>query len=94
MTGTSLEHSPQFYTHHSFVDAIACSLANVIAFSSLVGRVKILESFFLSLLGTFIYEVNNQLFWRYGISDTGYGMRIFVFGGFMGLISSLLLGKK
>lgn len=45
MTGTSLEHSPQFYTHHSFVDAIACSLANVIAFSSLVGRVKILESF-------------------------------------------------
>ena len=41
MTGTSLQHDTQFYTHHSFVDAIACALANVVAFSSLVGRIKI-----------------------------------------------------
>lgn len=50
--------------------------------------------FFLSLFGTFIYIVNEQLLWRYGISDTGYGMRIFIYGGFMGLISSCILGRK
>jgi hypothetical protein len=93
-TGTTLEHAVQFFTHHSFVDAIACALANVVAFSSLVGRIKIIESFFLSLLGTFIYEINNQLLWRYYVSDTGYGMRIFIFGGIMGLISSVILAKK
>ena len=41
-TGTTLEHAVQFFTHHSFVDAIACALANVVAFSSLVGRIKML----------------------------------------------------
>ena len=92
--GTGYEHDPQFFSHHSFVDAIACAIANIVAFGSLVGRVKILESFVLSLFGTFLYEVNAQLFWRFGISDTGFGMRIFIFGGFLGLISSLLLGKK
>lgn len=30
------------YSHYSFVDAIACSLANVVAFASLVGRIKLL----------------------------------------------------
>ena len=46
------------------------------------------------MIGAFLYEVNAQLFWRFYISDTGFGMRIFIFGGFMGLISSVILGKK
>lgn len=85
---------PQFYSHHSFVDAIACALANVVALASIVGRIKFFETFWLSLLGTFIYEVNNQIFWRLAIYDTGYGMRIFLFGGVMGLFASILLGRK
>ena len=82
------------YSHYSFVDAIACALANVVAFSSLVGRVQLAEVFYLSILGTFFYEVNNQLIWRFIITDIGYGMRIFLFGGMMGFISSLLIGFK
>ena len=84
------------YTHYSFVDAIACALANVVAFGSLVGRVQLIETFLLTLFGTFLYEVNNQLFYRFEISDVGYGMRIFLFGGFLGLISSVILasGRK
>lgn len=92
--GSGYDHDAFLYSHHSFVDAIACALANIVAFGSLVGRIKIFESFMLSLFGTFIYEVNSQLFWRYYISDTGFGMRIFIFGSFMGLISSIILGKK
>lgn len=32
--------------------------------------------------------------WRLFITDTGYGMRIFVFGSFLGLFISLILGKR
>jgi len=35
-----------------------------------------------------------MLFWRLFVTDCGFGMRIFLFGGFMGLISSLILAKK
>lgn len=41
LAGTSLAHDTQFYTHHSFVDAIACALANTVAFGSVVGRIKL-----------------------------------------------------
>ncbi len=39
--GTGYERDPQFYTHHSFVDAIACALANLVALGSVVGRIKL-----------------------------------------------------
>lgn len=94
LAGTSLAHDTQFYTHHSFVDAIACALANTVAFGSVVGRIKLFEVFWLTAFGTFIYEVNAQLLWRYSISDVGFGMRIFIYGGFVGLISGLILGRK
>lgn len=35
-----------------------------------------------------------MIFWRIWVTDCGYGMRIFLFGGFFGLFSSLILGKK
>jgi hypothetical protein len=53
-----------------------------------------LEVFWLSLISTFLYNLNEQLFRRYEISDTGFGMRIFVYGGFVGFISSLMLGRE
>jgi len=78
----------------SMADAIACSISLMVAFSSIVGRIAVAEIFILTIFGTFCYELNNQLLWRLFISDTGYGMRIFVFGSFLGLIISLILGKK
>ena len=78
----------------SMVDAIACSISLLVAFSPLVGRVGFPEIFFLSAFGTMFYELNNQLFWRFFITDTGYGMRIFLFGSSLGLIISCLQGNK
>ena len=82
------------FTHYSFADAIACALANVVAFCSVVGRIQLLEAYYLSVFGTFFYELNSQLLWRREITDIGFGMRIFLFGGVLGFIASLLLGKR
>lgn len=82
------------YTHASLVDAIACSIAMLVAYASLIGRIQALEVLIMTAFGAFFYEVNSQLMWRLGITDIGYGMRIFAFGSFMGLISGLLLGRK
>lgn len=35
-----------------------------------------------------------MIFWRIFVTDAGFGMRIFLFGGTFGLFSSLILGKK
>lgn len=35
-----LNHEAQTYYSYSFVDAIACAIANICAFASLIGRVK------------------------------------------------------
>lgn len=93
-SGTGYDKAPQFFSHYSFVDAIACALSCVIALGSLIGRMKLLGVFALSLIGTFIYEVNNQLLWRYSVYDVGYGMRVFLFGGMMGFVASFIQGRK
>jgi hypothetical protein len=48
----------------------------------------------MSLLGTFFYELNSQLFWRLYITDAGYGLRILIFGSMMGIISAFMLGRR
>lgn len=48
----------------------------------------------MTLFGTFFYEVNSLLFFRLRIRDCGFGMRLFLFAGIMGLISALVLGRK
>lgn len=53
--GKGYDHDPQFYSHYSFVDAIACALCNVVALGAVVGRIKFLGVFFLTLIGTFLY---------------------------------------
>ena len=45
-------------------------------------------------MGTFLYELNSQLLWRFYFPDTGYPSRAFGFGGALGLVSSLVLGKR
>jgi len=48
----------------------------------------------MTAFGAFFYEVNNQLMWNIYITDMGYGMRVFLFGAAMGIISSCILGRK
>jgi hypothetical protein len=72
---------------------IACFIALIVGYSGFIGRVGNLEVFFYTIIGTFIYEFNSMIFWRIWVTVCGFGMRIFLFGGCMGLCSSLILGK-
>ena len=67
-------------------------MSMAVAFNPVVGRIGCLEIFFLTFLGSFIYEVNAELIYRWFITDNGFGCRIFLFGSIVGLISSFLLG--
>lgn len=73
---------------------MACGLALIIALMTVIGRVSPLEIFMLSIIGTILYELNDQILWRLFVTDCGYGMRVFVFGGVLGLTSSLILFKR
>lgn len=81
-------------TSSPFTEYIACFIALIVAYSAVVGRIGHLETYFFTVVGTFVYEFTSMLFWRLHITDCGYGMRIFVFGSFFGLFASLWLGKS
>ena len=66
----------------------------MIAYSALIGRVGNMEVLLLTGFGTIIYELNSQLFWRWFITDCGYSMRIFLFGGSMGLFTGIFLWSR
>ncbi len=70
------------------------AISLTVAFNSVIGRIGLLEVFFLTFFGAFFYEVNAQLIYRWFITDIGYGCRIFLFGSIVGIVSSFLLGKK
>jgi hypothetical protein len=78
----------------SLLDAIGASLAIYAGYTCVIGRIGFGEVFFLSWIGTFIYEANSQILWRLFIPDNGYPSRGFAFGGMMGLVSSIILGKR
>ena len=73
--------------------AIHCALANVIAFSAILGKAGPLEAWFLSFIGSFGYELNRKLIRLMGI-DYGGSYGIFVFGGFLGLFLGIILNFK
>lgn len=77
-----------------FVEGITCALSLAVAFNTVVGRIGLLELFFLTLFGAFFYEVNAQLHWRWFITDNGFNYRIILFGATLGIVSSILLGKR
>jgi hypothetical protein len=79
---------------NSLVDAMASGISIVIAIMTVIGRAGPLELFFLTLFGTFLGELNSQLFWRLFITDCGYGMRTFLYGGALGLVSSIVLWRR
>ena len=82
------------YSSASFIDAIGASLGMYAAYTAVVGRIGFAEVFFLTWIGPFFYELNSQLLWRFVWTDTGYPLRAFGFGGTLGLVSSLILGKS
>jgi ammonia channel protein AmtB len=87
-------HDPAIYFSYSLVDAIACAICNIVSFSPLIGRIRKLEILILVLVSGFLYEINEQLLWEIRASDTGYGMRIFIYGGLVGLVASLIVGNE
>ena len=64
------------------------------SFTAIMGRVGWGEVFFLTFFGTFFYELNSQLLWRFFILDSGYPSRAFAFGGALGLVCSLILNQR
>lgn len=78
----------------SFLDAVGAALAMYAGYTGVIGRIGMGEVFFLTWIGTFIYEVNSQILWRLVIPDNGYPSRAFAYGGMLGLVSSFILGKR
>ena len=78
----------------SFLDAVGAALAMYAGYTGVIGRIGIGEIFFLTWIGTFVYEVNSQILWRLFIPDNGYPSRAFAYGGMLGLVSSFILGKR
>ncbi len=56
---------PYAYTSSSFIDAIGASLAMYAGYTAVIGRIGLGEIFFLTWIGTFFYELNSQLLWRF-----------------------------
>jgi hypothetical protein len=82
------------YGSASFIDAIGAALAMYAGYTAVIGRIGLGEIFFLTWIGTFLYELNSQLMWRFYFPDNGFPSRAFGFGGALGLVSSLVLGKR
>ena len=78
----------------SLHQAMCCALSLVIALFAVLGRTGLLETFILCLFGGFFYAFNEAIFWRISVLDGGFAGRIFLFGSTLGLISSLILGKR
>lgn len=78
----------------SFLDAVGAALAMYAGYTGVIGRIGIGEIFFLTWIGTFIYELNSQILWRLFIPDNGYPSRAFAYGGVLGIVSSLILSKR
>lgn len=73
--------------------AFRCSLAMMVAFSSIMGRAGYLEALFVCLFGTIGYELNRHIIENY-TNDSGGSSSIFIFGGFMGLAMGAILRLK
>ena len=78
----------------SIHQAMACALSLIVALFAVLGRTGLLDTFLLMLFGTLFYTFNESIFWRISVLDAGFAGRIFIFGSTLGIVSSLILGKK
>lgn len=89
-TLTNYETSGFYF--NSIEGAFRCALSIVAAFSFILGRAGPLEAWFMTIIGTIGYELNRQVCIRStGANDNTGTMYIFLFGGAMGLATSLIL---
>lgn len=72
------------------MEAAKCALSCIIAFSCVIGRVGILETFFIATFGTFGYEASRQFGFVTNDHELG-TFKIFGYGAGIGLSISLLL---
>ena len=54
-------------------DYIACFISLIVSYSAVIGRVGNLEVYFLTVIGTFMYEFNSMIFWRIFVKGVVYG---------------------
>ena len=74
-------------------EALKCALSIIVAFSCIIGRVGILEVYLLSVFGTIVYELSRQVCLKFIDYELGTA-KIFLFGGALGTVCSLLLARK
>lgn len=72
------------------IEAFKAALANVVAFSAILGRAGPLEAWFIVLVGTVGYELNRILITRFAFDGPG-SSHIFIYGAFMGLVCSIFV---
>ena len=90
-TRAAINDDMQYFTVGS---AIACAISMFVALSPLIGRVGPGEALTLCFLGNIGYTFNEAIFWRLGIQDNGYSLRIFLYGSTAGIITSIFLGRR
>ena len=73
--------------------AICCAISMFVILFPMVGRVGPAEAVVIAFFGNAGYTLNEAVFWRFNISDNGYGMKIFLFGALAGIVASLLLKR-
>ena len=66
----------------------------LVAYMALAGRVGAFQVFILCFFGVFFYGFNETVIWRHAISDTGYTLRLFLFGSSFGIVTALIFSKK
>lgn len=94
LSGTSNMAYSKLINEVTLSQAIACAISMFVGIFPVLGRVGPMEVLLICLIGTFAYALNEGVFWNLFIEDNGYGMRIFLFGSSMGIITSLILGKR
>lgn len=77
---------------NTIVGALKCALSVNIIFQSIGGRAGPLEAFFITIIGTILYELNRQILSLFSVFLGG-STTIFEFGGFAGATIAFLLYK-
>lgn len=73
-------------------EALKCALACIVAFSFVIGRAGILDLYLLTTTGTIVYELARQTCQNNFPYEVG-SIKIFLFGGALGLITSFVMTK-
>lgn len=77
----------------SLADAIASSIALFVIYSPSLGKIGQFELLMFSIFNTIFYTFLEVLFWRISVADSGYTMRIFIFGTISGLLPNFTLSS-